>query len=315
MCALFPVRSADGSPVGEQGTRGVRHSRATFEDNEFSYASASKAATDLSLAGLPPQIDGDLMVTQHSLLAGHNVGSALLNQVQLDVLIFMNSGTWVEESGALTKVSCGHAVVTPSVENWHMCGTSSHGQDGCMRGELGVAIEIVLRFTDTANWATGTQLDSRFLGLNTTSNMLKFDADFAAGNIFSPSAVYVHADLWTPPGETRPEAAGSSRRDLASQASGNLGTRRQQRGRAADTESKVTICHVTASTTNPYTLIQVDESALPAHEAHEKNGNRDVIPAGLTGCSTSAWTNNDASWTLAPKPRDFAEDRCACALP
>ena len=75
--------------------------------------------------------------------------------------------------------------------------------------------------------------------------------------------------------------------------------------------SYLQICHVTASKTNPYTVIQVDESALPAHEAHQRNGNRDVIPAGLTGCSTSAWTNNDDTWTLAPKPRDFADDRCA----
>lgn len=45
---------------------------------------------------------------------------------------------------------------------------------------------------------------------------------------------------------------------------------------------KVTICHATGSTTNPYVVITVDESALPAHRDHQEG--EDIIPAPAAGC-------------------------------
>lgn len=45
---------------------------------------------------------------------------------------------------------------------------------------------------------------------------------------------------------------------------------------------KVTICHATGSTTNPYVIITIDESALPAHRNHQEG--EDIIPAPAAGC-------------------------------
>lgn len=42
---------------------------------------------------------------------------------------------------------------------------------------------------------------------------------------------------------------------------------------------KVPICHVTGSATNRYVLIRVNEKAVPAHQKHEKDGFKDIIPA------------------------------------
>jgi hypothetical protein len=45
------------------------------------------------------------------------------------------------------------------------------------------------------------------------------------------------------------------------------------------TPDRVTICHHTGSPTNPYVMITVDRSALPAHRRHG-----DIIPAPTGGC-------------------------------
>ena len=52
-------------------------------------------------------------------------------------------------------------------------------------------------------------------------------------------------------------------------------------------DRKITICHRTASGTNPYVEITISESAIKAHEQHPpKDGRHDIIPAPPTGCPT-----------------------------
>jgi hypothetical protein len=47
-------------------------------------------------------------------------------------------------------------------------------------------------------------------------------------------------------------------------------------------EGKTTICHATGSATNPFVLITISNSAIPAHQAHQDG--RDIIPAPAGGC-------------------------------
>ena len=46
--------------------------------------------------------------------------------------------------------------------------------------------------------------------------------------------------------------------------------------------NKTTICHATHSASNPYVTITIDNSALPAHQAHQDL--EDIIPAPASGC-------------------------------
>lgn len=56
-------------------------------------------------------------------------------------------------------------------------------------------------------------------------------------------------------------------------------------GSSASSGSKTTICHATHSASNPYVTITVDNSALPAHQAHQDL--QDIIPAPGSGCPRS----------------------------
>jgi hypothetical protein len=51
------------------------------------------------------------------------------------------------------------------------------------------------------------------------------------------------------------------------------------------TAKKITICHATGSSTNPYVQITISENAIPAHLAHQDG--RDIIPAPKEGCPQS----------------------------
>ena len=84
-------------------------------------------ATDLQRPGLPEQIDGALMMQRHRLYTHQKIGSRSINKIALDVFIFKNSGAWIEESGKLTNVTCGHVVITSSIAKWHLCGNSDAG--------------------------------------------------------------------------------------------------------------------------------------------------------------------------------------------
>lgn len=193
--------------MGEQGARGVKHTRRNFEVGEFSHASASKRAVDLSRPGLPPQADENLLVLHHSFFLGQNIGGVAINQVILDVYIFKNCGTWVDSGSKHIQVCCGHALVLPRLENWHMCGQSVYAQDGCAPGEKGVEVEFLTRITDVGNLMS-VPSDSQNPRLaaapgNTSipptslPRAILFDTDFAPGNVLIPDNSYLQTNLWT----------------------------------------------------------------------------------------------------------------------
>jgi hypothetical protein len=198
---------SDGTPVGKFGARGVRHTREGFVAGEFYHTSSSKRATELHRLGLPPQTDDKLMLVHHRLEVGHNAGSVTVNKVSLDIFIFENEGTWVEESRKATNVSCGHVVVVPGFENWHTCGNSPHGQDGCSSGDKGVTLHVRLRFSDVHNFVTkdaASDLDIRFASPSAERygpRTFKFDTDAVPGNFLTPSNTYFHAGLWNAPSQ------------------------------------------------------------------------------------------------------------------
>jgi len=132
----------------------MKHTRLDFNREEFSHSSASLRATDVLRDGLPVQTDADLMVLHHSLHTEQNLGAIGVNQVILDVYVFKNSGTWVEEDGKSTQVSCGHVVIAARLENWQFCGRSEYAQDGCAPSEVGVSVDFIVRFTDVAHWVS-----------------------------------------------------------------------------------------------------------------------------------------------------------------
>ena len=273
--------------MGEQGSRGVRHTRLDFSSAEFSHSSTSLRATDISRGGLPAQTDANLMVNHHSFHTEQNIGGAGVNQVILDIYLFKNSGTWVEQDERHTPVSCGHFVLNPRLENWQFCGKSAHGQDGCAPADVGATVEFVVRFTDVAHWkSVGTESDSVRLASPQSPppaafSRIVFDTDFASENVMLARHEYAHARIWHPPAAG---ASQSQRRD----------------GRTSGT----TICHRTSSKTKPFVVITVDESALEAHEGHD-----DIIPASTTGCMPGAWhKNHDAEWTISPQTREAADE-------
>jgi hypothetical protein len=84
---------------------------------------------------------------------------------------------------------------------------------------------------------------------------------------------------WT---QTRSAGTGASSRDLSSVNS--LGSDEGD-GKDENEGKKVTICHRTASDTNPYVRIRVSQRAVEAHRRHPpKHGRRDIIPAPSSGC-------------------------------
>jgi len=196
--------------VGEQGARSSRHTRYSFED-DFSYTSASLLATELVRSDFPPQVDGDLRVLYYSFFFGQNAGAVATNQVILDVMVFKNSGVWVDSSGRHTRVVCGHVAIEPKFENWHMCGQSPHAQDGCAPGEEGAMLDFQVRLTNVDNLAPLTAVSEGYQSprLNVahnsslgapTARAVRFDTNFAHANMLVLGNVYVQRNLWTSQG-------------------------------------------------------------------------------------------------------------------
>lgn len=330
--------------MGEQGARSNKHTRDSFEHNEFSHTRASLAAFDLLRPGMPPQIDDTLMVLHHSLYSAQNDGGVAINQIMLDVYVFKNSGTWVEFSGKNTKVVCGHVIIMPRFENWHYCGLSSYAQDGCAPGEEGISLEMLVRFTNVANFFPVSQNanhDTRLvpavqqISAVPASRAIKFDTDFSPGNVLTPSNTYVHTDLYTSPDDLGTfQVATGSKADLllnmwcrhfidyTKESQSNFKKLKAlTKCRAQDCQQhnhcNVFYCPTCRFTNNLgfcYTLEgQRKCTSSPEDPACFEN----VAPNGAYGerCQTATlqlptWTkNSQPQWNTAPTKRDLA-DQC-----
>lgn len=169
-------------------------------------------ATELPRSDFPSQVDGALRVLHYSFFFGQSAGAVATNQVILDVMVFKNSGVWVDSSGRHTRVVCGHVAIEPKFENWHMCGQSPYAQDGCAPGEEGAMLDFEVRLTNVDNFAPVPAVNEGYRSprLNVahvnsslsapTARAVQFDTNFAHANMLVLGDEYVRKNLWTSQG-------------------------------------------------------------------------------------------------------------------
>lgn len=184
--------------MGTRGARGSQKTRRAFEEGEFAHTIARMRATEISRRGLPAQIDADLTVLHHGLHTGQNWRGTIVNQILLDVFIFAGSGTWVEDSGRHTPVSCGHFVITSSLDNWHFCNKSDVWQDSCDPNDEGASVDFLLQFSAVTNWVAivrgADSISSEVAKASASAaRHFRFDTEWAKGNILSPSDMYLYS--------------------------------------------------------------------------------------------------------------------------
>eukprot|EP00960_Hanusia_phi_P054037 762521-Hanusia_phi.AAC.37 len=143
--------------VGVQGSAKIKHSVEPFASNDYSWqAYPTTFATSLyesNQTGWPAQNDSSLKVMRHTFFVGQTDGKVSLNQYQIDVFTFMNSGTWVDVVTKERKaVYCGNIAIVQSIENWNYCGRSTQAQGACESGAQGSALDFGITFASGNSW-------------------------------------------------------------------------------------------------------------------------------------------------------------------
>jgi hypothetical protein len=180
-------RAQDGTEIGKQGPRSVRHTIEDFEDQRLSVSDPML----LAASALDGQTDSRLRVLKQALHTSHANGK---NQVVIESYIFLNSGSWVDPvSGAVVPVFCGHVALSVRIHNWHRCSLEAQ-QEGCAQEEEGSTLEVQIRMQDSQRWAARDSSSAQ----SRLSSGYTFDTDAGSGSRMLPGQSYLTSRMDSP---------------------------------------------------------------------------------------------------------------------
>jgi hypothetical protein len=106
------------------------------------------------------------------------------------------------------------------------------------------------------------------------------------------------------PARTRPAKAQGPKIPDSSAPSATTAPAKARKANPRAKAGKITICHATGSSTNPYVEITVSRNAVKAHADHQDG--RDIIPAPAEGCPGAAPPEQAAAGTPEQQAADSA---------